>query len=73
MHLYTNQTRFPSIVTVKIEVTGQPLEAVLIGAKDFLEKFSAKVGYYDFLVDGGKELHLGENTMGAVVGVRCAP
>jgi hypothetical protein len=72
MHLYTNRTRFPAIVTVKIEVTGQPLEAVLIGETEFFENFSAKVGYFDFLVDGGKELHLGENTVGTVVGVRCA-
>ena len=72
MHLYTNRTRFPAIVTVKIEVMGQPLEAVMIGKDEFLEKFSAQVGYYDFLVDGGKELRLCENTMGIVVGVRGA-
>ncbi|MEI2613613.1 MAG: hypothetical protein V9G21_00855 [Methylotenera sp.] len=73
MLLYTNHTRFAAIVTVKIESSQKPSEAIMIGSEAFLEKITAKLGHWDFFVDGGQELHLGENTVATLMSVRSVP
>lgn len=70
MALYTNNTRLPAIVTIRIENAGKPSESIMIGSEALLEKTKADVGYHDFLVDGGKELHLGESTTATIINIR---
>jgi hypothetical protein len=72
MLLYANRTRFSAIVTIKIESTDNPSSSVLTGAGEMLEKTAAEIGFNDFLVDGGRELHLSENTVATLFAVRSA-
>lgn len=73
MAFYTNHTRFPAIVMLRIDSTVKPSESLMIGAKSVVEKVSADVGYHDFLIGEGKEIYLGENTVAVIVSVRSAP
>lgn len=70
MLLYTNRTKSPAIVTIKIENAENPDAAVMVGTQAFYEKFGGKAGYYDVVVDSGKELHLINNTVATFVAVR---
>lgn len=73
MLLYANRTRFSAIVTIKIESTDNPGGSIFTGGPGELpEKTAAKVGFNDFLVDGGRELHLSENTVATLFAVRSA-
>lgn len=66
MLLYRNHTRFPAIVTLKLEVGGdEPKLALQIGADMIFEKIMAASGVHDVLVGAGKELH----TVGQIPGV----
>ncbi len=58
MLLYTNLTQYRAIVTINVETTEDPAAALMIGTKEFYEKFGRKSGYFDLVVDSGKELHL---------------
>lgn len=70
MLLYTNHTQSPAIVTIKIESADVPDAAVMLGTEAFYEKLGGKVGYHDFVVESGKELHLINNTVATFVAVR---
>lgn len=72
MLLYANRTQFPAIVTLKLEGTDDPTAALKIGSEEFFEKIGGKTGYFDLVVDGGKELHLINNTVATFVSVRAA-
>lgn len=73
MALYTNTTRFASIVTLQIDVVEKPEAAVRIGINGAMEEFSAAPGHYDFVIGAGKEIHLINNTKATVRFVRSAP
>lgn len=72
MLLYSNHTPFSAILTLKIEGSEDPAVAVMIGTTEFLEKVAAKLGYHDFLIGSGKELHVSEGTVALLLGVRGA-
>lgn len=72
MIIYKNQTRFPAIVTVKVESTEDAKEALDVGSEDFYRKYPADKGYHDILVDAGSELRALNNTNASVLGVRNA-
>jgi len=73
MLLYSNKTQHTAIVTIKIESTEVPEAAALVGVEEYFEKIQAKIGYLDVKVDGGKELHLADKTVGTFVSVCSAP
>lgn len=73
MLLYTNRTQSRAIVTIKVESAEDPAAAVMIGTEEFYETFGGKIGYFDLVVDSGKELHLLKNTVATFVAVRSAP
>ena len=64
MLLYTNHTRTPAIVTIKIENAENPDASVMIGTEAFYEKLSGKSGYHDVVVESGKELPLDRPLVG---------
>lgn len=70
MLLYTNHTQSSAIVTIKIESSPDPAASIMIGKGEFYEKFGGKPGYYDIVVERGKELHLINNTVATFVTVR---
>lgn len=70
MLLYTNRTQSSAIVTIKIESAADPAAAIMIGKENFYEKLGGKSGYYDLVVERGKELHLINNTVATFVTVR---
>ncbi len=70
MLIYTNRTQSPAIVTIKIENADDPNAAMMVGTKAFYENLGGKPGYYDIVVESGKELHLINNTVATFVAVR---
>ena len=75
MTFYANRTRFSAIVTLRIDVPADDAKPGLkIGTDGAFEEHVTKaVGYYDFLVDAGKELHLINNVSATFVSVRTSP
>lgn len=73
MALYTNMTRFPAIVTLKIESVVKSKAAIKIGVDGASEELESAPGYYDFFVGAGKEIHLINDTVATLIAVRSAP
>lgn len=72
MPLYTNQTRFPAIVTLKITAAVDAKAALKIGTQDKKDDHPGDPGYHDVLVNPGKMLELGEGTTAEFVAARSA-
>ena len=72
MPLYTNHTRFPAIVTVKITVVADTDAALKIGTKDVKDDHPGDAGYHDVLVNPEMMLELSEGTTAEFVTVRAA-
>lgn len=70
MIIYTNNTKYPAIVTIKVESTDKPSESLEIGSGDLHVKSAADVGVHDFVVDGGKQLRTANNTSASFLAVR---
>lgn len=73
MLLYRNHTRFPAIVTVKVDAVDELKPALKIGADEVFEEVKAAAGHHDVLVGPGKELHTLNNVQGIFVAARSAP
>lgn len=74
MNPYTNRTRHPAIVTLNIEgITDNSKALLRIGSVGAFEEFKiSAIGYYDFLVDPGKELHVVDGMLAVLLAVRSA-
>ena len=70
MTIYTNHTRHPAIVTIKIESTDKPEASLEIGEPDLYKAVPGATGVHDYLVDGGKELRTANQTTASFVSVR---
>lgn len=73
MLLYVNRTRFPAIVTVRIESTDNPKDALSVsldGVSDNLESLPA---CYDILVNPDQEVTAGFGTVAVIVATRNCP
>ncbi|MBK8266453.1 MAG: hypothetical protein IPK80_34640 [Nannocystis sp.] len=73
MLLYKNNTRFKALVTVLVQSTENPAEALAIGAKVAPKKLPAEPGAVDWEVAPGESIVLLNNTTATVLGVRNAP
>lgn len=72
MAIYTNHTRHSAIVTLKIDATDKPNEAIEIGEPDAYKKHPGDPGVHDYIVDGGKTLRTAGQTTASFVAVRSA-
>jgi hypothetical protein len=70
MLIYTNHTRFSAIVTVRIESTDKPDEALHVGQDPLFRKQKADKGWHDLQVDAGMSIEAINNTIATVLGVR---
>lgn len=74
MNFYANKTRYPAILTLSIESIAENAKAFIkigsIGAYE--ESKIPTVGYYDFLVAPGKELHVADGILANLFTVRSA-
>lgn len=58
MLLYRNHTRFPAIVTLKLDTGGnEPKPALQVGADMIFEEIKTVTGVHDVLVGPCKEVH----------------
>lgn len=73
MALYTNTTRFPAIVTVRIDTVLKANAAIRIGLNGANEEFSATPGFFDFFVPSGSKIELINETIATLWCVRSAP
>lgn len=73
MLIYANRTRFPAIVTVRVESTDAPKDALVVTLDGVTTKLEATPASYDLLVNPGEELESGANTVATFLGSRCAP
>lgn len=73
MLLYQNNTRFKALVTLQVQSTENPAEALSIGGK-LAKKIAAQPGsVIDWEVAPGDGITLLNNTAATIVGVRNAP
>lgn len=70
MIIYTNHTRHPAIVTIKIETTDKPNASLEIGQEGYYDNHSGDVGVHDYVVDAGKELRTVSNTSASFLHAR---
>lgn len=73
MLIYRNHTRFPAIVTLKLDFGGDELKPALrIGADMVFEEIKAAPGVHDLLVGPCKEVHTIGDQPAAILGARAA-
>lgn len=74
MNFYANRTRYPAIVTLHIESIADNSKAILrIGSIGASEEFKIlETGYYDFLVDPGKDIRIADGMVASFLIVRSA-
>lgn len=72
MTIYTNHTRHPAIVTIRIDTSDIPETALEIGKIGAYNKLPGDKGVHDYLVDAGHELRTSENTVAVFVNARSA-
>lgn len=72
MLIYANRTRFPAIVTVRVESTDNPKDALSVSSDGVADKVAATPACYDLLVSPGSELSSGANTVVVFINSRCA-
>ena len=70
--LYCNKTRYPAIVTLRIDEVEASEKALQLGVAEALEFLPVTVGTYDLMVGAGQELHLANNTKATVLHTRSA-
>lgn len=72
MIIYTNHTRHPAIVTVKVETTDKPNASLEVGQDGYYDQYPGDVGVHDYVVDAGKEIRTVSNTSASFLSVRTA-
>lgn len=73
MLLYRNHTRFPAIVTIKLE-GGIDIEAILgVGGDKVLDEIKVVGSYHDILVGPFKELHVLNEASASIISTKHVP
>ena len=70
---YINLTRHPAIITLNVQSIEGEQSKLKIGNAEVFEIVAVMVGYYDILVDSGRELHVPGNVSASIISVRCSP
>ncbi len=70
---YVNLTRHPAIITLNVQSIEGEQSKLKLGTTEVYETITVMVGYYDILVDGGRELHVPETVSASIIAVRCPP
>jgi len=73
MALYSNNTRFDAIVTIKVAAVVDPKDALKIGIQSAMKSVALQEGIHDLLVGPGEELDLSQGVVAEYLAARSAP
>lgn len=73
MAIYSNNTRFDAIITIKVTAVLDPKDALKIGIESAMKSVALQLGVHDLLVGPGEELELSEGASVEFLTARCAP
>jgi hypothetical protein len=68
--LYTNNTRFTAIVTIKLSVIQDAQAALSVGLKSTMRPVKLATGVHDIVVHPGEEIDLSDGTVAEFIASR---